>query len=99
MNRLNKNILAGLAWYTKDEWKKTKVISTDSEVFEDSFMEWESMALKALKDLRDNGIEAIKVYIKSKPLIDWCNSNSLPIDASSRSRYVSEMLSKSSITS
>ena len=71
------------------------MISTDREVFEDSFSEWESMALKTLKDMAANGIDAIKVNIKSEALLGWCKIHSLPIDASSRSRYVADILSKS----
>ncbi|MBI3124349.1 MAG: hypothetical protein HYZ10_08085 [Ignavibacteriales bacterium] len=84
----------GVVWYTEEEWSKIKSISSDSEIFEDSYKEWEEMALETLVDMKVTGIIGTKVFIKSDEFIVWCKIHSLPLDASSRSRYVSEIMSK-----
>lgn len=84
----------GIAWYEEEEWKKMKAASADSEIFEDSFKEWEEMATKTLVEIKANGIAVTKVFIKTDEFIDWCKIHSLPLDAASRSKYVSEIMLK-----
>jgi ribosomal protein S16 len=84
----------GIVWYTPEEWERMKQISIDSERLEDSFKEWESMAQKTLNDMKATGIAGTKVFIKAEEFFVWCKIHSLPVDAASRSRYVSELMSK-----
>lgn len=84
----------GIVWYTEEEWRKMKAISSDSEIFEDSFKEWEEMAIKTIVDMKANGIVGTKVFIKSDEFIVWCKIHSLPKDAASRSKYVTDIMSK-----
>jgi hypothetical protein len=84
----------GIVWYTKEEWQKMKEISSDSERFENTFKEWEQMANKSLIDMKASGIVAQKVFIKTDEFIVWCKIHSLSFDASSRSKYITEILSK-----
>ena len=89
----------GIVWYTEGEWKKMKDISSDSERLEDSFKEWESMAQKTLNDMKATGIAGTKVFIKAEEFFIWCKIHSLPVDSASRSKYVSELMSKRKATS
>jgi hypothetical protein len=84
----------GIVWYTEEEWSKMKAISSDSEIFDDSFKEWEEMAIKTLTDMKATGIVGTKVLIKADEFIVWCKIHSLQSDASSRSKYVTEIMSK-----
>lgn len=84
----------GIVWYTEDEWKKMKEISVDSERLENSFKEWEEMVRKTLADMKATGILGTKVFIKAEEFFIWCKIHSLPVDASSRSKYVSEIMSR-----
>ena len=84
----------GIVLYTKDEWEKMKAISVDSERLENSFDEWNEMSEKVLKDMKATGLSGEKVFIKADEFFIWCKIHSLPVDAASRSRYVSEILSK-----
>lgn len=84
----------GLVWYTETEWTKMKKISIDSERLENSFQGWEEMAIKTLADMKSSGIIGTKVFIKAEEFFMWCKIHSLPVDASSRSRYVSEIMSR-----
>lgn len=85
----------GIAWYKEEEWEKMKAVWADSEIFEDSFKEWEEMATKTLDEIKANGLAVTKVFfIKTDEFIDWCKIHSLPLDAASRSKYVSEIMLK-----
>ena len=82
----------GVCWYTEEEWVKIKLNAVDPERFEASYQEWESMAIKALKDLQKSGISPIKVIVKADELMHWCEAHGKENSAASRSAYVAEML-------
>lgn len=94
MKARNQHSNIGIVWYTETEWKKMKEISSDSERLENSFEEWEKMSEKVLRDMKATGLIGEKVFINTNEFSIWCKIHSLPVDASSRSRYVSEILSK-----
>jgi len=94
MKKPEKNSNVGIVWYTKREWEKMKQISIDSERLENSFQEWEEIALETLADIKATGLIGTKVFIKAEEFLLWCNIHSLPVNASSRSRYVSEIMSR-----
>ena len=94
MKANKESINVGIVWYKKNEWQKMKEISSDAEIFENSFKEWEQMANKSLLDMKASGIIAKKVFIKADEFIVWCKIHSLPLDASSRSKYITEVMSK-----
>ena len=94
MEPLNQHSNIGIVWYTKIEWEKMKEISSDSERLENSFEEWGKISEKALRDMKANGLIVEKVFIKTNEFSIWCKIHSMPVDAASRSRYVSEILSK-----
>ncbi|MHB8581440.1 MAG: hypothetical protein ACYDA4_16470 [Ignavibacteriaceae bacterium] len=98
MKKPKKNTNVGIVWYTEGEWEKMKQISIDSERLENSFQEWEEMALKTLADMKATGIIGTKVFIKAEEFLIWCKIHSLPVDASSRSRYISEIMSRRNST-
>ncbi|MCL4549836.1 MAG: hypothetical protein M1495_14850 [Bacteroidetes bacterium] len=90
----NQHSNIGIVWYSKEEWEKMKQISIDSERLEASFEQWEKMAQKTLFEMKATGIIGTKVLIKSEDFLVWCKIHSLPLDAASRSEYVSEIMSK-----
>ena len=94
MKANKESINVGIVWYKKNEWQKMKEISSDAEIFENSFKEWEQMANKSLLDMKASGIIAKKVFIKADDFFVWCKIHSLPFDASSRSKYITEIMSK-----
>lgn len=94
MNGKNNIISVGMVWYTKGEWQKMKPIASDTEKLENTFKEWEEMADKSIRDMKRSGIVVKKVFIKTDEFITWCKIHSLPFNASSRSRYITEIMSK-----
>jgi hypothetical protein len=94
MNKQNIFVNVGLVWYSEDEWEKMKQISVDSERLENSFDEWEKMAQNKLAEMRAVGLVGKKVYIRTDDFFIWCKINSLPLNSTSRSKYVSGIMSK-----
>lgn len=94
MNNQKRIENVGMVWYSPGEWEKMKEISSDAEIFESSFNEWEQMANKSLHNMKASGIVAKKVFIKTDEFIVWCKIHSLPLDASSRSKYITVVMSK-----
>ena len=44
-----------IGWYSEAEWRQVKAAATDAERFEQTFQAWETMAERALNDLRAQG--------------------------------------------
>jgi hypothetical protein len=84
----------GVTWYTEEEWAKVKRSSVDSDRFEDSYSQWVSMAERARREMLAVGIMTEKVFINSEELQAWCIAHGKRNDASARSEYVSEALSR-----
>lgn len=84
----------GVAWYTEEQWAKVKQNSVDSDRFEDSYDEWVAMAEKARGDMLAVGIVTEKFFISADRLQAWCIAHGKRNDASARSEYVSEALSR-----
>ena len=84
----------GIVWYTEEEWQKMKNISSDREIFENSFIEWEQMANESLVGMKANGLVATKVFINTDEFILWCKIHSMELDSSSRSKYITEVMAR-----
>ena len=84
--------VVGVAWYTEEDWARVKAAATDSERFEATYAEWDSMALKALADIRKTGVNATKFFVSSDELLSWCLLCDMPNNAGSRAEFVSEKL-------
>ena len=89
----NQAMLAGITWYTTETWAQVKATATDPECFEDSFPEWEAMAVSARRELQRSGVRALECLIVPQEFFDWCALNNKPNIAASRAEFVSEKLS------
>lgn len=87
-----KEIALGIAWYRPEQWQRLREISTDKDVVEETHAEWVQNAKRALKKLRRQGIEPVKVDVDVEELLRWCESQHIPVDGNARSTYVAEKL-------
>lgn len=86
------NVKIGVAWYTPEDWKAVKQMSEDGDKLHDSYQEWLLDARRREKTLRNEGHEAERVLIDPAKLKAWCMLRGARIDASARSKFVSEFL-------
>ena len=83
-----------IVWYRPEQWQRVRDIATDSDEFENSYVEWLQLAEEKAKDLKGRGLRVEKVDLDSEKLILWCNERGLENDAKARSLYAAERLSE-----
>ena len=93
VNRIHKTKV-GIAWYGPDQWQHLLDVSVDRNDLEATYAEWEQDAERALKQLRQGGLEVVKVHVKIEDLLDWCLEQNVPVNANARSRYMAYKLQK-----
>jgi len=90
--RRSQSIVVGVTWYTEDTWKQVKSSASDPEVFEESFSEWEAMAIAALSEMRNAGVRVVEYHIIPEEFFAWCSANNRSNDAASRAEFVSKKM-------
>jgi hypothetical protein len=85
-------MLVGITWYTNETWAQVKAAAVDPERFENSFAEWQTMAVSARRELQRSGATALEFLIIPQELFDWCALNTKINNAESRAEFVSEKL-------
>jgi hypothetical protein len=85
-------MIVGVTWYTAETWDQVKAAAIDPGRFENSFSEWETMAISAQRELQRSGARALKFHIIPQELFNWCALNSKVNNAESRAEFVSEKL-------
>ena len=84
--------VVGVTWYTEENWVRVKAAATDPERFEETFAEWNAMAVEAVADLKKAGVNAVKFLVDPNELLPWCLLRNKPNNAASRAEFVSEWL-------
>ena len=92
VKRKSQSPVVGVTWYTEDSWARVKATATDPERFEETFTEWNSMAVDALANIKRAGMNAVKFFIFHDELQSWCQLHNKPNNAASRAEFVSERL-------
>jgi len=85
-----------IGWYSEAEWRQVKAAATDAERFEQTFQAWETMAERALNDLRAQGLRPTRFNIIANDLLAWCLVRNKENDAAARALFVSEQVAISS---
>jgi hypothetical protein len=85
-------MLVGITWYTAETWAQVKAAATDPERFEESFTEWEAVAVKARRDFQRSGVTAIEFQIVPQDFFAWCALHGKENNAQARAEFVSGSL-------
>ena len=88
----NRAILVGVTWYTGETWAQVKASAADPARLEDSFPEWEAMAISAIRELLRSDVRAVKFHIIPQEFFAWYALNDKVNNAESRAEFVSEKL-------
>jgi hypothetical protein len=86
------NTLVGIAWYRPEQWQRLREISVDREDLEDTYRDWVRSTERAIRELNRNGLQCTKVAVEVEDLLQWCQSQNIPVSGEARSRYVTEKL-------
>jgi len=88
----NRTMVLGVAWFDRGQWHRlTKVVENRTEL-DDTFEQWESTALDAVRTMERQGQRVEKVYLDVDALVSWCKVKGLPVNGKSRAQYVSFVL-------
>lgn len=81
-----------IAWYKQDQWQLLLDVSVDRDDLEATYVKWEKAAKQALKQIRKRGLDVVRVDVKIVELLDWCQSENVPVNAQARSQYAAYKL-------
>lgn len=86
------DVVLGVAWYRPEQWNRLLEIAADRDGLEDTYEEWLRFAERSLPQLSRHGILPQKVDIDVEELLQWCNDQNCPVNASARVKFVAEKL-------
>ena len=91
-NAAKSNLVTGVAWYRPEQWARLREVSEDVENLDDTYEAWLQTAERLLRDGIPADVTVEKIDIDVEEVLAWCSVRDLPMNAQSRSRYVSERL-------
>jgi hypothetical protein len=91
-NTNNVKLVTGVAWYRPEQWARLREVSEDVENLDETYEAWVQTAEQLLRDGIPADVTVEKIDIDVEEVLAWCNVRGLPMNAESRSRYVSERL-------
>jgi hypothetical protein len=77
----------GVAWYKSEEWETLRNASTDKDKLEETYAEWLKEAERVVRELRQQGLQIIKVDVEIADLLLWCEGQDIPLNAEARAKY------------
>jgi hypothetical protein len=85
-------IKIGVAWYREDQWPLLKSTASDPEAIEDTYHEWLEHIGKAMKKLKREDYEPVKIDFDVNKFNDWCRINKKDPNGESRAEYTTHFL-------
>ena len=85
--------MVAICFYTPHSYEELKQVADDKKVLCDTYADWLVEFSKAVKGLREQGLDVNPVTINIGELEKWCEQNKLKNTSSSRSKYVVEISS------
>lgn len=85
-------MIVGVVGYTAETWAQVKATASDPQCFEDSFEQWQEIALATRREFLRSGVQALEYLIDPELFAAWCEQHQVANDAKARSEFVSEKL-------
>jgi len=83
-------IVTGVAWYRPEQWERLREVSEDVDNLEETYDAWLKTAERLIRDGIPSDVRVERINVDVEEVLAWCNVLGLPMNASSRSRFVSE---------
>ena len=83
--------MVAICFYTPASYEELKEVADDKKDLCDTYADWLVEFSKAVKGLKEQGLEAMPVNININELKKWCKQNNIKNTSSSRSKYVLEI--------
>jgi hypothetical protein len=87
-------LVTGVAWYRREQWQRLREVSEDVDNLEETYDAWLQTAEGMIRDGLPPNAVVEKIDIDVEEVLAWCNILGLPMNAASRSRFVSERVRK-----
>src|ERR1700730_11973354 len=88
-NSNESKIVTGVAWYRPEQWQRLREVSEDVDNLEETYEAWLKTAERMIADGIPGDVRVEKIDVDVEEVLAWCNVHGLPMNASSRSRFVS----------
>ena len=85
-------LVAGICWYSAEQWPRLREVAADRGELEETHEEWLAMMKRSLRSFREAGMPYQLVEIDVEELVSWCKRKGKPINGSSRSEYAAHLL-------
>jgi hypothetical protein len=86
------DFVAGICWYSAEQWARLREVAADPGELEETHEEWLTMMKRSLRSFREAGIPYQLVEIDVEELVSWCERKRIPINGSSRAEYATHLL-------
>jgi len=87
-----REVVLGIAWFRPDQWELLRSLSTDRDILEPTYAQWEKLARQTIMDLARQGVLARKIDVEVEQLKAWCIAQRRPLDAPARAAYAAARL-------
>lgn len=80
-------VIAGLAWFSEEDWLTLKTSADDRDSLHETYQEWEEDLDRNLERLRGLGYQVRKIPIDLQELYAWCLREGRPVDGRARAEF------------
>ena len=86
------DVVAGFAWYRREQWARLRELASDRDKLDNSYDEWLAGAQKALLATALAGVSAKRVDVDVDALFRWCQAEGRSVDSAARAAFVAKEL-------
>jgi hypothetical protein len=82
--------LAGLAWYTVQDYPRILKIMADAHLFPCTYGEWRIGAEQREREAQDRGFVLVRAMIDPDEFLAWCKERGIQADLRARGAFAAE---------
>ena len=86
--------VVAIGWYEPGQWERLREVSADAKEMPANYQDWLAMASNTFAELVSLGFKVRIMVVDVDELLKWCQERGLPVNAESRSKFVTEEASR-----